>query len=56
MMIFAIIMYVAFGLLCVYFVLSGIKKVKEIKGEQESQANLKELKNKKEVPSTEVSQ
>lgn len=53
MMIFAIIMYVAFGALCVYFVISGVKKVKEIKGEQESQANLK---NKEELASTKVSQ
>ncbi len=42
MMIFAIIAYVAFGSLCVYFVLSGIKKVKDIKKEQESSVNLKD--------------
>lgn len=42
MMIFAIIAYVAFGSLCVYFVLSGIKKVKDIKKEQESYVNLKD--------------
>lgn len=42
MMIFAIIAYVAFGSLCVYFVLSGVKKVKDIKKEQESSVNLKD--------------
>ena len=42
MMIFAVIAYVAFGTLCVYFVLSGIKKVKDIKKEQESTAKLEE--------------
>ncbi|MCR5187494.1 MAG: hypothetical protein K6C97_01060 [Treponema sp.] len=42
MLIFQIIVYVAFGFLCIYWIISGIKKLNNIRSEQEITAEEKE--------------
>lgn len=42
MFIFQIIVYVAFGFLCIYWIISGVKKLNSIRSEQEYSANEKE--------------
>lgn len=37
-----IIVYVAFGFLCLHWILSGVKKIKEIRSEQAYEASEKE--------------
>lgn len=41
MVIFSIIIYTLFGGMCLWFIISGVQKIKSIRAEQESAAELK---------------
>ena len=45
MLFFSIIIYTLFGGLCIWFIISGVQKIKQIKNEQEQAASEKDSDN-----------